>query len=421
MKRRQGGRALAMGLCTVIVMVQALLSSALPADAAASTTQVPQNLSSSDQGCTVGNGQPVAGTPWPGLAADLGRAWELSKGGSTTVALLDTGVDIAGVPQLAGQVTPGQTATGQTAPVGQDCVGHGTFEAALIAGKQDNVSGFSGVAPETHVLPVTVTDAGGNLTPDTIAAGIQDAVAAGAKIIACGVAATTTDSQLDTAVKQAISAGALVIAPAEIDGQNQAGSVYPAADDGVLSVGDMGSSDASTTSSQVTGSPVDLVAPGDDITSVGVGGSAFVAAGASYATAFVAGTVALIDAYRGPASPADLIRRLEATAIHPGTTMPDPTTGYGLVDPDAAVASVLPADNSTPVTPTPAASRLTVAAPPRHPARSVAILVAIVALGTLCVAALGLLTARARAANRSSRVDDDKVRTAGSSGERLAG
>jgi hypothetical protein len=398
-------------------MAQALLGSAAPAEAAAGTPQVrqvPQNLSSSDQACTAGNGRPIPGIPWSGLAADLSRAWELTKGGSVTVALLDTGVAIAGVPQLAGQVIPGQTATDQTAPADQDCVGHGTFDAALIAGKQDNVTGFSGVAPEAHVLPITVTDADGNLTPDTIAAGIQDAVMAGVKIITCGVASTTTDSQLDTAVRQAISAGALVIAPATLDGLNRSGPVYPAASDGVLSVGDVGSSGVSTTNTQATGSPVDIDAPGDNITSVGVGGSAFVDA-----AAFVAGTAALIDAYQGPAPPAELIRRLEATAIHPGTSMPNPTMGYGMVDPDAALAAVLPADNSTPVTPGRAASSLTVAAPPQHPARSVAVLVTMVALGTLFLAAFGLLTARVRTANRRSRVDDE-VRTASSSGDARA-
>jgi hypothetical protein len=410
-----------MGLGVIILMAQALLGSAAPAVAAAGTPQVPQNLSFSNQVCTAGNGQPIPGIPWSGLAADLSRAWEVTKGGSVTVALLDTGVAIAGVPQLAGQVTPGQTATDQTAPADQDCVGHGTFDAALIAGKQDNVTGFSGVAPEAHVLPITVTDAAGNLTPDTIAAGIQDAVTAGVKIIACGVASTTTDSQLDAAVRQAISAGALVIAPATLDGLNHSGPVYPAASNGVLSVGDVGSSGVSTTNTQATGSPVDIDAPGDDITSVGVGGSAFVAAGASYATAFVAGTAALIDAYQGPAPPAELIRRLEATAIHPGTSMPNPTTGYGMVDPDAAVTAALPADNSIPVTPAPVAGSLTVAAPPQHPARSVAILVTMVALGTLFLAAFGLLTARVRTANRRSRADDDEVRTASSSGEARAG
>jgi membrane-anchored mycosin MYCP len=133
---------------------------------------------------------------------------------------------------------------------------------------------------------------------------------------------------------------------------------------------------------------------------VGLGGGAFVPAGASYATAFVAGVAALADAYREPSSSAKLIRRLEATTIHPGTSMPDQTTGNGMVDPDAAMASMLPADNTIPTMHPPQTGRLAVAAPPEHPARSVAVLVAMIALVTSIIATFGLLIAvRAALAN----------------------
>jgi membrane-anchored mycosin MYCP len=392
-------------LGAIVMVAVALLDSAAPV-AAATTPQVPQNLSSTNRDCTAGNGQSVTGIPWPSLADDLNRGWELSQGTSVTIALLDTGVAVDGVPELAGQVTAGPQVNSLTAPADQDCVGHGTFDAVLIAGKQDKTTGFSGVASQAHVLSLAVTDAAGNLSPDTIAAGIYAALAAGARIIACGVASLTTDSQLDGAVAQAIAAGALVVAPATLDGQTQSGPVYPAADNGVLSVSDVGSSGSSTASGQVTGAPVDVVAPGDNVTSVGVGGSVFVAAGASYAAAFVAGTAALVDSYRGLSSPADLIRRLEATAVHPGTSMPDPTSGYGMVDPDAAMASVLPEDNALPLMRSPADTPLVVPPPAQHPARSVAMIVAVVALAILIIAAFGLLTARARSANRRLRVDD---------------
>ena len=400
-------KTLATGLVVMLVTAQALLVPPALAVAGGTIQQVSQTLASQSQSCTAGNGQPIPGIPWPGLATDLSRSWNLSRGGSVTVALLDTGVDTSGVPELAGQVTTVANVDSETAPGNQDCVGHGTFDAALIAGKQAQETGFSGVAPDARILSVAVTDSQGDLSPDTIAAGIRAAVGAGARIIVCGVASPIDSAGLDNAVEQALAAGALVVAPATLDGQTRSGPVYPAEAPGVLSVGDVGQDGTPTTGNTITGAHVDLVAPGDDITSAGLDGSAFAAAGASYATAFVAGAAALVVAYRGPSRPADLVRRLEATALHPGKSMPDPIVGYGVIDPEAAMTAVLPTYDAVPVMRQSRTVPLTVPPAPQHPGRSMAMMVAAIALGILVIAGFGLLAARARHGKPRSRVGVD--------------
>ena len=83
--------------------------------------------------------------PWAQKVLDFRGAWPLAKGQGVTVAVVDSGVDFT--PQLAGKVAA-MDLTG-TGP--QDCVGHGTEVAAIIAASNIRAQGmpFAGVAPRT--------------------------------------------------------------------------------------------------------------------------------------------------------------------------------------------------------------------------------------------------------------------------------
>jgi subtilisin family serine protease len=103
---------------------------------------------------------------------------------------------------------------------------------------------------------------------------------------------------------------------------------------------------------------VGVVAPGVDLISTGAGGTGLVATGTggggtSFAAPYVAGVAALVLAYHPGLSPAQVVRRIEATADHPAATLPDAQLGWGIVDPYAAVTAVLPGEAREPVaTPT---------------------------------------------------------------------
>ena len=67
--------------------------------------------------------------------------------------------------------------------------------------------------------------------------------------------------------------------------------------------------------------------------------------GTSYATPFVAATAALVRSRYPALTAAQVKRRLEVTADHPGTTLPDPGVGWGIVNPYNAVMAVLPEES----------------------------------------------------------------------------
>ncbi|MGH3382479.1 MAG: S8 family serine peptidase, partial [Actinoallomurus sp.] len=192
---------------SVAAATATLLISALPGAAAAEPTPVglpviPSALASG-QHCTGASPTQAHAQPWTVRALSLSRVRQLSQGAGITVAVVDTGVG-SGVSALAGRVTAASGA-------GQDCVGHGTFVAGLIAGRADEATG-GGVAPQARVLAVRGTGPRGDTKPGTVAAAIRSAVDHGARVVYVAAALTTGRDELTAAVAYATGKDALVVA-----------------------------------------------------------------------------------------------------------------------------------------------------------------------------------------------------------------
>ncbi|WP_431878345.1 type VII secretion-associated serine protease mycosin [Amycolatopsis sacchari] len=298
--------------------------------------------------------------PWPQRQLAPQRVWDLTKGQGITVAVVDTGVD-AHTPQLAGRVLPGADVAG-SGPADDDCYGHGTFVAGIIAAAPAPGTGFTGVAPEATILPIRVTSpADSTLTSTALANGIRRAVDAGARVINVSASTSVPDAGLAAAVQYAEAHDVVVVASAANGAQEGDPVTYPASYPTVLAVGAVDSTGQHADFSQ-TGPYLALVAPGVDVVSVGPRGPGqWQGSGTSYAAPFVAGTAALVRSYHPQLSAAQVRHRLEVTANHPAAALPDPALGWGTVNPQAAVTAVLPEEG---------AAGATVVAPP--PARAAA-------------------------------------------------
>ncbi|MFD7955506.1 S8 family serine peptidase [Streptomyces sp. WAC8370] len=263
--------------------------------------------------CTAASREKAEKQDWSRQRLDLARVRRHGDGAGTTVALVDTGVR-AGAAGLGDRVTARGAA-------GDDCVGHGTFLAGLIAGEGWGTSRLPGVAPGAKLLALRGTDERG--TPDAalVARAVRDATAAEADVIAIGVALPKRDKELTSAVADALDAGAVVVAAATPDPptanatrETPTRTYYPAGEPGVLSVADMLPSGARPGDALPTDG-VDLVAPGAGVVSGGPRGSGhYLGAGASVAAAYTAGTAALLRAARPDETPAQIVHRLTATA-----------------------------------------------------------------------------------------------------------
>jgi membrane-anchored mycosin MYCP len=328
--------------------------------------------------------------PWPQQRLAPERAWVLTRGEHVTVAVIDSGVD-ATVPQLRGHVLPGIDVIGGRGRANTDCIGRGTFVAGIIAARPTPGIGFAGVAPGATILPLRQTSTGQDGSPSVLAAAIRAATDHHAKVINISDGSPVSTTALRSAVRYAQAHDVLIVAAA--DDQNRQGASYPAVYPGVLAVGAIGEDGKRSQS----GNAVRLVAPGDGVLGLGAGGPGhLIGQGAGFAAPFVAGVAALVRSYQPALTAAQVARRLELTADHPGGSLPDPVIGFGVVNPYAAVASILPEEGARPATPSgapPQASLLPVvhAAPVDHGGRTAGL--AIGGLGLAALLITGLLAA----------------------------
>ena len=111
------------------------------------------------------------------------QAWSAGTGKGTTIAVVDTGVDLHH-EDLAAKI---DLADGHNfvdpASSPQDDNGHGTHVSGIAAAIANNGRGVVGVAPDAHIMPVKVLDGGGSGSETNVEAGIHWAADHGATVI----------------------------------------------------------------------------------------------------------------------------------------------------------------------------------------------------------------------------------------------
>jgi len=300
---------------------------------------------------------PLFTRQWALRSARVAPAWTTATGGDVTVAVVDSGIDFSN-PDLAGNVwtNPDEVAGNGVDDdangfvddmhgvdtVGHDGdpsdgLGHGTAVASLIGARGNNGFGISGVAWRVRLMPVKVLHDSGWGTTVTLITGLQYALANGARIVNVSLNGSEQSQALDEAIRQAEAHGALVVTSAGNDGANrdQVAS-YPAsiASPAVLTVasstrgGALGSESA-------YGTAVDIAAPGDGVTTSGLGGAFTTQSGTSFAAAHVSGAAALLAAARPRATAAQLRNALVRSARRDGRI--DSWIGGGRLDVAAAL------------------------------------------------------------------------------------
>ncbi len=314
-------------------------------------------------------------------ALDLPTVWRLARGAGQTVAVVDTGVSPH--PMLPRLIPGGDyVSTGEGT---DDCDGHGTLIAGLIAASADSAAGgaFTGIAPEASILSIRqssnkfrATDqlsGSGYGDVETLAMAIRTATDLGAAVInvssvACvPVAEAFDDRALGAALSYAVDVKNVVVVAAagNTGGPGQCGDQNPTDrdrpawddvrvvaspawyDDYVLTVSSVDSGGAPSRFS-LAGPWVDVAAPGEHVVSLDPAGDGLIdalpaedgaapIAGTSYAAPVVSGIAALIRSRWPQLSARQVMRLIEDTAHHPPGGW-NPLVGSGVVDALAAVS-----------------------------------------------------------------------------------
>jgi len=276
---------------------------------------------------------------WGMLRVAPQQAWPYSRGAGVTVAIVDSGVD-GSLPELAGRVTAGDNVIAGTGRGNTDCLGSGTAMAGIVAARSGTAGGTGGafgMAPAATIMPVRVAPTNAAVSVVDQARAIQVAVSGGARVIALGGYIDPADAAVASAIEAAARQGAVVV----VGAPTRSSPVSLAATTpGVVWVGAI-NIDGAAAANYRPGT-VDVVAPGVDVTGLGVSGTGQLeASGTQYSVAFVAGEAALIQARYPNLSASQVARQIEATADRMGSSAPDPTFGWGLIDPAAAVTRLV--------------------------------------------------------------------------------
>ncbi|HEY7564151.1 MAG TPA: S8 family serine peptidase, partial [Acidimicrobiia bacterium] len=224
--------------------------------------------------------------------------------GSSTIAVLDTGVD-ASIPDFAGRVVGGWSFDG--ADPAADASGHGTAVASIAAASVDDGTGIAGVGyAGVSIMPVRVLGDDGTGQDSDIIEGLVWAVDHGADVAVMAFSNPGESAALQFAVDYAWARGVVLVAAAGNDGGTA--PTYPAGLAKVVGVGATDSSDAVWSSSNQSNA-VFMVAPG-----VGIAASNGTVTGTSASAAEVAGAAAVMRANDAGASPSVIVGRLARNA-----------------------------------------------------------------------------------------------------------
>ncbi|NGO74131.1 S8 family serine peptidase [Streptomyces sp. YC504] len=288
-------------------------------------------------------------------------AWDSGRTGKgVKVAVLDTGAD-ATHPDLAGRISAAKDFSGSGSTL--DKKGHGTHVAATVAGSGAGAPGVrSGVAPEADLIIGKVLGDDGSGSDSQVIAGMEWAVAQGAKIVNMSLGSGPTNGQ--DPVTQALenlttSSGTLFVVSAGNEGPNistvSAPSIAPHAlsvaavdfSGGTASFSSRGPSFNGTVKPEIAAPGVNVVAAratGVNIGTIQNDPNYTAVSGTSMAAPHVSGAAALLAQEHPDWTPDRLKHTLMGTATAPGSGQSVYDVGAGVVDVPAALKQSAVAD-----------------------------------------------------------------------------
>lgn len=264
----------------------------------------------------------------------LPEAHQLSVGADVTVAVIDSGIDVAH-PELAGVIS----GTFDALNNGEGPHLHGTSIAGVIAAH----ARLMGTAPSAHLLAIRAFGAqksGAESNTFVVLKSLNYALSKNAQIINMSFAGPH-DPAMERGLAAAAAKGIVLVAAAGNAGAKSP-PLYPAADPNVIAVSATDQSDKLFAQSN-RGSYVAIAAPGVDILSPAPDGKYQMSSGTSLSAAFISGLAALMIARNPDISAADIRSTLMSTARDLGPKGRDDQFGAGQADAFSAVSAVTPA------------------------------------------------------------------------------
>ncbi|MCQ2479602.1 MAG: S8 family serine peptidase [Clostridia bacterium] len=242
---------------------------------------------------------------WMEDSVHIPEAWEAHEtmGAGTVIAVIDSGVFVNN-PEVSANIWEdayghrgynAETRSYDAAPI----TSHGSNVVGIIAASANKNTNLIGVAPETKVMPINVSQTASNISVTSVITGINYAIENGADIITMSLSTTSDMATVKAACEAAYNAGITVISSA---GNNKTSTAtqksYPAAYNCVIGVMAYGKDNNLCNFSNYDPSRnyYDVAAPGYQILGLPMSDqfdTMTIVSGTSQATPIVAGLAAL--------------------------------------------------------------------------------------------------------------------------------
>ncbi len=278
-------------------------------------------------------------------------AYDITKGGSNPVAILDSGIDFDHPdfirPDLTSKIIyPYNGYTNlETGVEHQNGCGHGTPVAGSAAAVTNNGIGVAGVGWDTQIIPIKITnDAATGSTQcygysSGVLNGVNWAVQHNVRVVNLSYGFGSGSGSIDTAAQIMQDNGGWLV----ISAGNSGGNPGYQEDPTIINVSATTSSDAKASWSSY-GNYVDFAAPGSGIWATIDGGSYGTVSGTSFSAPITSAVINLIFSSNPTLSAADAYNILATTAVDLGDLGWDEKFGHGRID---AYAAVLAASNTS--------------------------------------------------------------------------
>lgn len=270
---------------------------------------------------------PFFGFQWGLQKVQAPLAWSFARGTTVTVAIIDSGIDLAH-PDLRNRIVKGFNFVNPgTLP--QDDFWHGTHVSGIAAAIQDNRTGIAGTAVNLNLKPLKILDAAGEGSLEDLESAIHYAARQHVRVINMSLGTLSDDHRCPVLLQEQINfahdRGVTLVAAAG----NQSGNepFFPAGCRNVIGVTSTGPDDLPSWFDN-NGEWIDIAAPGEDILSTIPGGYDY-AFGTSMSTAFVSGAAAMVWSRNATLTPDDIERILERSADRFGWVGRNNIFGWG--------------------------------------------------------------------------------------------
>ena len=297
-------------------------------------------------------------------------AWQLgASGAGVTLAIIDSGIDTTN-PEFAGRISSASADVVGSRSLDNADSSHGTQVALTAAAARDG-TGIVGIAWGATIQALRADSTGSCATPrvgDTggcsffssaIAAGVDRAVAGGAKVLNISLGGSPTNATLNAAIARASAAGVVIIVSAGNDGVSSTTNPDPfavgiraAGGANVIVAGSVDNTGTISSFSNHAGTEAAgyLMALGERVCCVyengqikittDASGARFVTvvSGTSFSAPQIAGAAALLRQYFPNLTAAQTVELLLRTARDAGAAGTDDVYGRGIMDIGAAFA-----------------------------------------------------------------------------------